>query len=242
MGREGEMLSAYNQYGEEVLAEEVELADGPFYCPACRQELILKKGRKVVAHYAHWPDAECEYTNEGESEEHRLAKQEMYQALQGTPGVTDIRLERYLREVRPDVSFRFRRSKSEQKPTPEGISRCCGCHSSRWSCLSRATRPKIGNATSTGCTTAKSTTGSRACWCSRSSLENVCWNRTGGPASSTAQNALSRWNCCRSAPFWTWFRAGEAPGAISRGRSSGVNRGRIGERKGMLASHSKLQK
>jgi competence protein CoiA len=99
------MLSAYNQSGEEVLAEEVGLLDGPFYCPACRQELILKKGRKVVAHYAHWPNAECEYTNEGESEEHRLAKREMYQALQGVPGATDIRLERYLREVRPDVSF-----------------------------------------------------------------------------------------------------------------------------------------
>ena len=99
------MLSAYNQSGEEVLAEEVELSDGPFYCPACRQELILKQGRKVVAHYAHWPDAECEYTNEGESEEHRLAKQEISQALLDIPGVTDVRLERYLREVRPDVSF-----------------------------------------------------------------------------------------------------------------------------------------
>ncbi len=99
------MLSAWNQSGEGVLAEEVELADGPFCCPACRQELILKKGRKVVAHYAHWPDAECEYTNEGESEEHRLAKREIRKELLQVPGVTDVRLERYLREVRPDVSF-----------------------------------------------------------------------------------------------------------------------------------------
>ena len=99
------MLSAWNHSGEDVLAEEVELADGPFYCPACREQLILKKGRKVVAHFAHWPDADCEYTNEGESEEHRLAKQEIYKALLGVPGVTDVRLERYLREVRPDVSF-----------------------------------------------------------------------------------------------------------------------------------------
>lgn len=71
------MLSAYNQSGGEVLAEEVELSGGPFYCPACREQLILKKGRKVVAHCAHWPDADCEYTNEGESEEHRLAKREI---------------------------------------------------------------------------------------------------------------------------------------------------------------------
>lgn len=99
------MLSAWNQSREEVLAEEVELSDGPFYCPACREQLILKQGRKVVAHFAHWPDADCEYTNEGESEEHRLAKREIRQALLQVPGVTDIRLERYLREVRPDVSF-----------------------------------------------------------------------------------------------------------------------------------------
>jgi competence protein CoiA len=99
------MLSAWNQSSEEVLAEEVELADGPFYCPACREQLILKKGRKLVAHFAHWPDAACDYANEGESEEHRLAKREIREALLRVPGVTDARLERYLQEVRPDVSF-----------------------------------------------------------------------------------------------------------------------------------------
>lgn len=99
------MLSAWNQSGEDVLAEEVELSDGPFYCPACREQLILKQGRRIVAHFAHWPTASCEYTNEGESEEHRMAKREIRQALLQVPGVTDIRLERYLREVRPDVSF-----------------------------------------------------------------------------------------------------------------------------------------
>ena len=98
------MLCAYNQSGE-VLAEEVELSDGPFYCPACQEQLILKKGRKVVAHFAHRPDAECAYSGEGESEEHRLAKLEIYKALLQVPGVTDVRLERYLREVQPDVSF-----------------------------------------------------------------------------------------------------------------------------------------
>jgi competence CoiA-like predicted nuclease len=99
------MLSAWNQPGEAVLAEEVELADDPFYCPAYRDQLVLKKGRKVVAHFAHRPDTECEYTNEGESEEHRLTKLEIYWALLHVPGVTNVRLERYLRQVRPDVSF-----------------------------------------------------------------------------------------------------------------------------------------
>jgi competence protein CoiA len=99
------MLSAWNLSGDEVLAEEVESSDGPFYCPACQAQLILKQGRKVVAHFAHWPDAECEYVGEGESEEHRMVKWELREALLRIPGVTDVRLERYLREVRPDVSF-----------------------------------------------------------------------------------------------------------------------------------------
>jgi competence CoiA-like predicted nuclease len=46
------MLSAWNQSGEDVLTEEVELADGPFFCPAWQQELLPKQGRKVVAHFA----------------------------------------------------------------------------------------------------------------------------------------------------------------------------------------------
>src|SRR2546421_8903266 len=104
-GKKTAMLSAWNQSGEDVLAEEVEVADGPFYCPSCQEQLILKQGRKVVAHFAHQPAADCEYTNEGESEEHRLAKREIRQALLQVPDVTDVRLERYLREVRPDVSF-----------------------------------------------------------------------------------------------------------------------------------------
>jgi len=99
------MLSAYNRYGDDVLATEVSLEDGPFLCPACQEQVILKQGRKVVAHFAHRPGAQCAYSGEGESEEHRLAKLEIYKALLQVHGVTDVRVERYLREVQPDVSF-----------------------------------------------------------------------------------------------------------------------------------------
>ncbi len=98
------MLSACNRQGN-VLADEVEWEDGPFHCPACQGVVILKKGRIKVPHFAHLPDAECVYANEGESEEHRHVKREIYQALLRTPGVTDVQVERYLQEVRPDVSF-----------------------------------------------------------------------------------------------------------------------------------------
>src|SRR5579859_6209516 len=98
------MLSAYTHSGE-VMATEVSPEDGPFYCPACQETLIFKQGRKVIAHFAHYPETTCTYTNEGESDEHRLAKLEIYQALLQASGVTDVRLERYLQDVRPDVSF-----------------------------------------------------------------------------------------------------------------------------------------
>ena len=101
------MLSAYTQSGE-VMATEVSPEDGPFYCPACQETLIFKQGRKVIAHFAHYPEATCAYTNEGESDEHRLAKLELYQALLQAPGVSDVRVERYLQDVRPDVSFVLR--------------------------------------------------------------------------------------------------------------------------------------
>jgi competence protein CoiA len=98
------MLRACNSQGS-VLADEVEWEDGPFHCPTCQGEVILKKGRIKVPHFAHVPDMECEYATEGESEEHRYIKWEIYQALLHTPGVTDVQVERYLQEVRPDVSY-----------------------------------------------------------------------------------------------------------------------------------------
>jgi len=37
--------------------------------------------------------------------EHQLAKLEIYKAFLHAPGVIDVRLEQYLQEVRPDISF-----------------------------------------------------------------------------------------------------------------------------------------
>ncbi len=99
------MLIACNRYGE-VLAAEVEPQDGLFYCPQCAEPVILKQGRVKIAHYAHYPGVDCTSASasEEENEEHRRAKQEIFQALLQVPGVRDVRLERSLRGVRPDVS------------------------------------------------------------------------------------------------------------------------------------------
>lgn len=102
------MLSAVNEPGETVMAWEATREDGPFFCPECDEEVILKKGSIVLPHFAHYPEASCSYGT-GESEQHRRAKYEIYEALRSHPSVSHLEVERYLKEVRPDVSFLWQR-------------------------------------------------------------------------------------------------------------------------------------
>jgi competence CoiA-like predicted nuclease len=54
---------------------------GHYRCPSteCCGELVLKKGRKIIAHFAHKPPYRCNWA-EGETSEHRLAKMAFYDA------------------------------------------------------------------------------------------------------------------------------------------------------------------
>jgi competence protein CoiA len=73
------MLSAYNARGRQVIARDATKTDGPFTCPDCGGEVILKKGEEKVHHFAHVPPFTCSF-GVGESQEHRAAKQEIYDA------------------------------------------------------------------------------------------------------------------------------------------------------------------
>src|SRR5258708_11100976 len=77
---------------------------GPFYCPKCKREAILKKGEFVLAHFAHAPGSNCTYGT-GESWEHWRAKYEMYQALREYSQVSNLQVELPLGVVRPDIYF-----------------------------------------------------------------------------------------------------------------------------------------
>lgn len=101
------MLSAVKEPDETVMAWEVTREEGPFFCPECDEEVILKKGSIVLPHFAHYPEASCSYGT-GESEQHRRAKYEIYEALRVHPSVSHLKVERYLKEVRPDISFLWR--------------------------------------------------------------------------------------------------------------------------------------
>ncbi len=101
------MLSACNQQGKAIIASEVVREDGPFFCPSCRGQVILKQGHVVVDHFAHLPESNCAYGT-GESLEHLQAKMAIYTALKMHPEVTSLMVERRFGSRRADVSFLFR--------------------------------------------------------------------------------------------------------------------------------------
>jgi competence protein CoiA len=51
-----------------------DLPSGDYHCPMCESPVILKRGQKVAAHFAHTPDSDCPCA-EPESWRHLMAKQ-----------------------------------------------------------------------------------------------------------------------------------------------------------------------
>src|SRR5713101_1144226 len=101
------MLNAYNANGRQVVARDVTKADGPFHCTECGGKVAVKKGVIKVHHFAHVPPFKCT-SGVGESEEHRAAKQKIYDALLSAPEVSRLMIERLIKQsknkVRLDVS------------------------------------------------------------------------------------------------------------------------------------------
>ena len=62
--------------------------------------MVVKKGHLKVHHFAHLSGTYCTYGT-GESEQHRQAKYEIYEALREHSSVTQIKVERSLGDVRP---------------------------------------------------------------------------------------------------------------------------------------------
>lgn len=83
---------------------------GPFLCPECKCETILKKGRIKSPHFAHKPPFSCQFGT-GEKEFHRKAKDEIYKELSNSEIVDFCELEFGLKDVRPDVYFEMNKTK-----------------------------------------------------------------------------------------------------------------------------------
>src|SRR5215475_8649739 len=91
------------KYRQNVAASDQWKSDGPFSCPLCVEETILKKGTMKVHHFAHKPPITCEY-GRGETEQHRECKLTIYEGLRRHRRFRDVDIEKSMGTVRPDVS------------------------------------------------------------------------------------------------------------------------------------------
>lgn len=73
-----------------------------YYCPSCKEKVILRVGEKVIAHFAHLANADCVQSN-GEGEYHEEGKLLLYEWL--LKQNLKVELEKYLPELKqqPDL-------------------------------------------------------------------------------------------------------------------------------------------
>jgi len=98
------MLVALKPDQSRCIAFEAVKEEGPFHCPYCVGEAILKKGEIREHHFAHKPPYNCQY-GAGESQIHYRIKREIYLALTAHSNCSKCEIERMLKGVRPDVSL-----------------------------------------------------------------------------------------------------------------------------------------
>ncbi|MGM0874623.1 MAG: competence protein CoiA [Bacillota bacterium] len=81
-----------------------------FFCPVCSNELELKIGTIITAHFAHKKLTGCTMKSEAESQYHLQGKLDLYEWLQDQSKLNDVQLEPYISEIkqRPDILFRNR--------------------------------------------------------------------------------------------------------------------------------------
>ncbi|WP_430509485.1 competence protein CoiA [Gottfriedia solisilvae] len=79
---------------------------GPFKCPICKKQVLLKLGMKRRAHFAHISVSECENARK-ESKEHYDGKYDLYEYFKRIGG--RVYIEKYLESIqqRPDILVEF---------------------------------------------------------------------------------------------------------------------------------------
>ena len=76
-----------------------------YYCPICKEELILKRGNVNSPHFAHFKNSQCVIAMEdGESNEHLMGKEQLLNFIDKR----NTHVEKYLSEInqRPDLMYR----------------------------------------------------------------------------------------------------------------------------------------
>jgi len=98
------MLTAVNHHTrQKIQAFKTSKEEGPFICPACQAQVILRKGAVRVHHFAHQATTTCRY--QGESQLHLQTKFQVYDYIRETykGRIKKVELEYFLPGVRPDV-------------------------------------------------------------------------------------------------------------------------------------------
>src|SRR5690625_4395103 len=104
------MLQAQSNRGELITLASLTEAeinsyriDYQFYCPACKELVMIKAGQKVIPHFAHYPKSKCPESKGGEGPYHEKGKLLLYQWLQSQN--LHVELEPYLKEIKqqPDL-------------------------------------------------------------------------------------------------------------------------------------------
>lgn len=112
------MLQAIDNEGNRVILAFLSLLEiqfhknhTSFFCPICKEKVVIKAGKRTIAHFAHFPNSSCVITNSGEGEYHERGKLELYQWLKSQR--IPVQLEVYLPEIkqRPDLFIQLQTKK-----------------------------------------------------------------------------------------------------------------------------------
>ena len=112
------MLQAKNKRGKMISlvslskAEIKELKNqDSFFCPACKEQVMIKAGLKNIPHFSHLPDSTCPTNHGGEGNYHMKGKLSLYEWLRGENQA--VQLETYLSTIqqRPDILVERNRRK-----------------------------------------------------------------------------------------------------------------------------------
>ena len=104
------MLQAQSNHGElmtlmSLTEDELERhrRECQFYCPVCKERVMIRSGQKVIPHFAHYPKSSCPEIKGGEGNYHEKGKLLLYQWLKSQH--LHVELEPYLKEIKqqPDI-------------------------------------------------------------------------------------------------------------------------------------------
>jgi competence protein CoiA len=82
-----------------------------FYCPGCKEKLILKIGTKKIPHFSHYRNNNCSDRFEKESNYHLLGKEKLYLWLKKAGLKPALEVFDHDIQQRPDICFHFQDKK-----------------------------------------------------------------------------------------------------------------------------------